>query len=138
MRHRVLLIDENSDDQAIYVLGLQALGFDVRLHPTVAESVVEAATFRPDVIVLHLGTGQWHLCDELHDHSATRRVPVVVITASVRPDRQNRDRALHTENCAAFVGKPCTHEEVASVIRRVLEGERHIELLIGRADASTS
>ena len=128
---RVLVVDELADDRAIYGTGLRLLGFDIALADSVANALVDATTRRPDVIVLHLGTGQWRLCDMLGEHQTTRGVPVVVITAHVRPDRANRDRALATPNCAAFVGKPCTHEQVAAVIRRVLAGERKIELANG-------
>lgn len=128
---RVLIVDNLADDQEIYGIGLRSLGFDVLVRATLADAIPDAATFTPDVIVLHLGDAEWELCDRLHDHAATRDVPVIVITGWVRPDRANRERARTTANCAAFVGKPCTHKAVAAVIARVLAGERQIELSHG-------
>jgi CheY-like chemotaxis protein len=128
---RVLFVDEVADDRAMYGTGLQLLGFELCIEGSVADALAKADAFRPEVIVLHLGTGPWHLCDTFGAHPATRHVPVIVITAYVRPDRANRDRALATPNCAAFLGKPCTHDDLAAVIRRVVEGERQIELSIG-------
>jgi CheY-like chemotaxis protein len=128
---RVLFVDELADDLIMYGTGLRLLGFELCMHPSVTDALLDVAEFRPDVIVLHLGTGQWHLCDVFNEHPITRTVPIIVITAYVRPDRANRDRALSTPNCAAFVGKPCTHEDVAAVIRRVAAGERQIEFSRG-------
>ena len=128
---RVLLVDELADDRAIYETGLRFLGFDVTVAASLSDVLEHAGERRLDVIVLHLGTGQWHLCDALRDHPPTREVPVIVITAHVRPDRLNRDRALATPNCVAFIGKPCTHEDIAAVIERVLAGERGIEMSRG-------
>ena len=128
---RVLLVDEFDDERNMYGMGLQLLGFELCLEGGGPDAVRKADRFRPDVIVLHLGTGQWELCDAFGEHDATRQVPVIVITADVRPDRANRDRALATRNCAAFLGKPCTYEDVAAVIRRVIAGERRIELASG-------
>ena len=128
---RVLVVDELADDRAIYGTGLRLLGFDVSVAGNVTDALPDVHAAPPDVIVLHLGTGEWHLCDAFANHPTTARVPVVIITAHVRPDRANRDRALATPNCAAFVGKPCTHEQVATVIRRVLAGERRIEVANG-------
>lgn len=128
---RVLLVDELSDERNMYGIGLKLLGFELCVEGGVPDALRKAVGFRPDVIVLHLGTGRWELCDAFGEHDATRQVPVVVITADVRPDRANRNRALATANCAAFLGKPCTHEDVAAVIRRVVAGERRIELATG-------
>lgn len=130
-RLRVLLVNELADERAMYDTGLQLVGFELCVEADVDHAVRRAATFRPHVVLLHLGTGRWELCDAFRRHGATWDVPVVVITADVRPDRANRDRALATPNCAAFLGKPCTHEDVAAVIRRVAAGERRIEFATG-------
>ena len=125
----VLLIDEVQDDREIYQCGLRALGYEVALAAR-AEAAATVAALLPDIVVLHLtGEDCWQICQHLGD--SRPELPVILITASVRPDRANRDRAQTTGNCAAFVGKPCTHEQLAAVIARVLRGERGIELTIG-------
>lgn len=126
---RVLLIDEIPDDQEIYQRGLHGLGHEVALA-TRANAVDAAAALEPDVVVLHLtGDDCWHICDTFG--TTQPALPVILLTASVRPDRANRDRARATNNCAAFVGKPCTHDQLSAVIARVLRGERGIELTTG-------
>jgi CheY-like chemotaxis protein len=84
----------------------------------------------PDVIVLHTsGLDGWEICDRLRERYPA--LPVIALTAAVRPDGANRDRARATLNCAAFVGKPCTHDDLAAVIRRVVRGDRGIEWSVG-------
>lgn len=131
---RILLIDELADDRDLYGEGLKLLGYAVAV--VAAETGEASLSPPPDVIVLHLAGGKdWPLCDDLRH--LYRDVPVVVVTAAVRPDQANRQRARVTANCAAFVGKPCTHVELGAVIARVLEGERGIELTSGATAATT-
>ena len=128
---RILLVDDLPDDREIYGLGLALLGFVVTLLRQ-AEIAAPGETPAPDVIVLHPGKPQgWSVCDALG--SLYPAVPVVVITAAVRPDGAHRQRARATPNCAAFVGKPCTHLELAAVIARVLAGEWGVQLTSGGA-----
>ena len=129
---RVLLIDALEDDRDIYSRGLEQLGFAVELASTAAEALEVAAATRPEVIVLHVtaddaGDSGWGTCDALRRMSTTAGIPVVILTAAVRPDRANRDRARAMVNCAAFVGKPCDHERLALILQQVLEGQRGIE-----------
>ena len=130
-RRRILLVDDLPDDREIYGRGLTELGFEVTLLNQ-AEIGTRSELPRPDAIVLHPGPPHGlSACAQLH--ALYPAVPVVVITAAVRPDGAHRRRARATPNCAAFVGKPCTHVELATVLTRVLAGERGIQLTSGQA-----
>ena len=132
---RILLIDDLADDRELYGEGLGMLGYAVAAVTTI-EARDAALSGRPDLIILHLAGGKdWGLCDELGE--LYRGIPVVVVTAAVRPDQANRQRARRTANCAGFVGKPCTHVELGAVIARVLDGERGIELTSGAGPSPT-
>ena len=125
----LLFVDDLPDDQDIYGLGLRTLGYEV-LFASVDEAASTARTAQPTAIILHIAQGDhWHICDALH--RTCEDIPVIVLTAAVRPDGQNRERARETPNCAAFVGKPCTPDVLSLVIQRVISGERHIELSSG-------
>lgn len=129
MAIRVLLIDDLADDREMYGEGLRMLGFEVLLA-TREEAVEAARGGGPAVIVLHLTLNdRWDICEDLR--RGCGEVPVIVLTAAVRPDGANRERARATVNCAAFVGKPCTVDDLAAVIDRVTRGERRIELSSG-------
>ena len=127
-RRRVLLIHEPTDDSEIYEQGLQMLGFEV-LSMDRFEGLNGGAP-AADVVVLHIGSDGWESCERLSRFAP--RVPVIALTAAVRPDGDNRRRAREARNCAAFVGKPCTHTDLGLIIERVLAGERDIELTSGR------
>lgn len=126
---RVLLVDELVEDQEIYGYGLGGLEYDVTIIDY-AGAADAASKRKPNVIVLHIMSGAaWGICDELL--RASPDVPVIVLTAAVRPDGANRALARAAENCAAFVGKPCSPQDLHVVIRRVIDGERQIELSAG-------
>ena len=126
---RVLLIDDNPDDEELYPRGLQMEGFrveDVDKDDRLA-SVVESSD--ADVVVFHLnGIFMWDACERV---CKSARVPIVLLTAHVRPDRANRDRARRL-GIAAFVAKPCTPEDLGRVIKRVLAGERGLDVRSAR------
>ena len=129
MPKHVLLVDEVDEDRDIYGAGLTDLGYQVTVSGY-SGAVRTAIRIRPDVVVLHVGPAPgWNTGDALLHSCGT--IPVVALTAAVRPDGANRARARGLHNCAAFVGKPCTHEDLAGVIGRVLGGERGIETTAG-------
>lgn len=123
---RVLLITRLDDEREIYGTGLTALGYSVSAALPEETAIGQV---RADVIVLDVEqSDDWGLAESL---SRTRcDVPVVVLTAAVRPDRANRDRAKALK-CAAFLGKPCSHVDLARVLALVLEGQRGIEFTSG-------
>ena len=124
---RVLLVDAIADEREMYGEGLRDCGYEVVLTDRL--DLVRIATMSPDVLILHVGSEGWGPCESLQ--LAYPDLPVIALTAAVRPDRANRDRARALPNCAAFVGKPCTHTVLADVISRVARGERGIELSSG-------
>lgn len=130
---RIMFITDHDDDLVLYRVGLQAEGIAVATAMTVDEAIFIAGIRHFDAIVLVVvapnGDG-WKPCQVLRAHPATSALPLVVLSASVRSDRINRDRARQL-GCAAFVAKPCTPPELASVLRRVVAGERDIEELDG-------
>ena len=68
---------------------------------------------------------QWTDCGSLGQWEAAP--PVVVLTGWVAGDGRFRRRAFEA-GCAAFVAKPCHPRVLVTVLRRVLDGERHIAM----------
>jgi len=68
---------------------------------------------------------QWNDCRCLAGLEAAP--PVVVLTGWVAGDGRFRRRAFEA-GCAAFVAKPCHPRVLVTVLRRVLDGERHIAM----------
>lgn len=123
---RVLLITRLHDEREIYRIGLASLGYSVTCRSP-GEIGIDMTS--PDVILLDIDRPTDWAFVELLTRSYPA-VPIVIITAAVRPDRANRERAVAL-NCAAFVGKPCTHLDLAHVVSLVLDGHRGIELTSG-------
>ena len=123
---RVLLIDDLPDEREMYRYGLNGLGVAITVVET-KDALALMDTVGADVIVLNVeGEQDWRLCEQLADRH--ENVPVLVLTADVRPGLRNRERCRAARNCAAFLAKPCTHLRLIGVIARVAGGERGIEI----------
>jgi CheY-like chemotaxis protein len=126
----VLLVADSEDDREIYLRGLELAGFGVACSSREVDVVAIARFLSPSVIVLIIDRPErdgWQLCLNLHLERATAHIPVVVLTAAIRPDGANRRMAQRMPNCASFVAKPCDHCLLVSVVERVIGGERAIE-----------
>ena len=134
----VLVVGDTEDDREIYFRGLQLAGFGVACSSSEADVIAIARSLSPSVIVLIIDRPEWdgwQVCLNLHLEPATAHIPVVVLTAAIRPDGANRQTAQRMPNCASFVAKPCDQCLLVSVIERVITGERAIEEVHWRRDA---
>ena len=129
-RPSVLLAAADEDDQAIYFTGLALEGFSVMCSSFEAGLTAAVRQLLPDMVVMVLERGDdrdWDRVDALGSDAATRHIPVIIVTAAVRPDGANRRKARDLANCAAFIAKPCDHRMLVAVVRRVAAGEHDIE-----------
>lgn len=130
----VLFVGGDDDDREIYAVGLASSGIQTSWIDDSTDVPESVRTLRRAAVVLHLWRPEqhgWNICEALLADPECRQVPVVVLTAAVRPDGRNRERARSTPNCAAFVAKPCDVGTLALVLERVVRGERGIEVLSG-------
>jgi CheY-like chemotaxis protein len=73
----------------------------------------------PDVVVMDLqlpAVDGWELTRQLRADPRTARVPIVVVSASVRD--VDRERAF-TNGADAFLPKPCSLDEILKTLHRV-------------------
>ncbi|MGV3520541.1 hypothetical protein [Luteitalea sp.] len=122
----VLLVSADSDVQEMYTQWFaRTLGL-ATICPSLADARSLLDRRGADVVLVDLTRpAQW---DEwgpagLGEGSA----PVVVLTGWVAEDGRFRKRAFGL-GCAAFVAKPCHPRVLVTVLRRVLDGERHIAI----------
>jgi DNA-binding response OmpR family regulator len=123
---RVLLVSVDPDVRALYT---EWFARTANLVTTCSASFDEA---RPvldqggaDVVLVDLlRSAQW---DEWLPNRGGDSPPVVVLTGWVADDGRFRRRAFGL-GCAAFVAKPCHPRVLVTVLRRVLDGERHIAI----------
>ena len=120
---KVLLVIDDHDEAEMYAHGLTP-EFEVKVVPTDADPTGD----RVDLIVADDGgetSGPaWQVLERFC--ASEDSPPTVLLTAHIRADRAVRAR-LTRIGCAAFVAKPCTPMGLASVLHRVLRGERGIE-----------
>lgn len=124
---RVLLVSVDPDARALYT---EWFARTANLVTTCSASLAEAQPILDergaDVVLVDLTRpaqwSEWSLCGWADDGP-----PVVVLTGWVAGDGRFRRRAFGL-GCAAFVAKPCHPRVLVTVLRRVLDGERHIAI----------
>lgn len=114
---RVLIVDDEPSIRAFLRTALGANGFRVFEARTGREAIENAATHRPDVVVLDLGL------PDIEGFEVTRRlreftnVPILVL--SVRDREEDKVRALD-EGADGYVTKPFATRELIARIRAAL------------------
>jgi diguanylate cyclase (GGDEF)-like protein len=96
--HRILMVEDEPDIQAVARLALEAIGgFDVRLCSSGAEAIAAGPAFGPDLILLDVmmpgmdGPTTLHALRQL---PRLTRTPVVFLTAKVQPSEIAQYKAL--------------------------------------------
>jgi CheY-like chemotaxis protein len=116
---RVLVVDDDPRGclrQAIY---LRALGCKVFTAHDGVDAIEQANALMPDVIVMDLQIPRVDSCEavrRLNESSATRKIPVVAITA----DPNTRLQAFEA-GCTACLTKPCAPQIVWAQICALLK-----------------
>lgn len=119
---RCIVVEDHADTREGYVEFLAMGGLSVRSAGSGEELRALLASEKPDAIVmdLHLPVVDgWTLIRELKADERTRDIPVVVVSAYVRP--VDRDDAF-TSGADAFIAKPCDPSLVLSELQRVIAG----------------
>lgn len=114
------IVEDHGDTREGYAEYLTGCGYDVR---TVGDSAgfwhsVEEVV--PDVILMDLRLPEidgWTLTRLVREDRRTARVPVLVISASVRDE--DRARAFQS-GADAFLAKPCALDDILREIERLL------------------
>jgi len=118
---KVLVIDD--DPHILYALEdtVRHLGFECVSACDGEDGLVLALGVRPDLIITDLILPKFDgfdLCRRLRDNSATRTIPVIIVTARDRKKDAAEGRDLGAK---AFLVKPFRSTELSGHIRRVLE-----------------
>ncbi len=117
MSGRVLVVDDEVEMQRALRAGLGYHDFDVRAVGSGEEALREAASWRPDVILLDLGLPGMDGFATLAALRPATRAAVIVV--SVMPGEKDKVRALDA-GADDYVVKPFGMEELVARIRAVL------------------
>jgi two-component system, cell cycle response regulator DivK len=118
------IVEDHGDTREGYAEYLQNRGFDVRMASGAAELRDLLSSAVPAAVVMDLalpGVDGLALTRELRANPLTRVVPVLVVSASVRPE--DRAGAL-VAGCSAFLAKPVDPETIVRELNRLLGVEQ--------------
>jgi CheY-like chemotaxis protein len=114
------IVEDHDDTREGFAEYLRWQGFDVRTAGSAVEFRALLAEHLPGAIVMDLvlpGTDGFTLTREIKADPRTKSVPVLVVSASVRPqDRESAELA----GSDAFLPKPCDPEIIVSELHRLL------------------
>lgn len=120
MPKRVLVIDDNPQDRALVAAVLEPAGYVVRGAESGVAGLKLADIEPPDIIVLDLhmpGMDGYEVCRLLSQGPRTRRIPVVLLTAS---DDLSLNRQAYAAGAWACVPKPFRREGLIAAIQAAL------------------
>jgi two-component system KDP operon response regulator KdpE len=120
---RVLVVDDEVEMQRALRAGLHYHDFDVHVVGSGEEAIREAASWRPDVILLDLGLPGMDGFETLKRLRPASRAAVIVV--SVMPGEKDKVRALDA-GADDYVVKPFGTEELVARIRAVLRRQADV------------
>lgn len=121
---RILLVEDNLDNQDVYRLILEHSGFEVILTDRGDDAVEIARTQLPDLILMDIsipGMDGWEATRILKADDGTRHIPVVALTAHAF--EKDRERAEEI-GCDGYMAKPIEPRRALAVVVEVLERQR--------------
>ena len=122
MPHTILIVEDNTNIRRFIRTTLEIEGYRALEASTVQESVEHIDRERPDFVLLDLalpdGSG-WEFIAAARSHAdaETRRLPIVVLTASA--DHGMSERAI-AAGATAFLTKPISAADLMENVRRAL------------------
>jgi len=122
---RVLLIDDDEDDQELFLLAIKEIAASVECitldNPRSALIQLENRALTADVIFLDLNmpimTGQQFL-SELTKRESLSRIPVIILSTSSNIETINQAKAL---GAISFITKPSNFKELKTILHGILE-----------------
>ena len=116
-RHYALVVDDAEDTRYAYQRYLEFNGLRAETASDGAAALALIAKEPPDVILLDLAmprvTG-WEVLQRLKQNAATRRIPVIVVSA------QAEKTSAILAGADSYFEKPCLPEQVLLEVRRLL------------------
>lgn len=125
MPKRVLVIDDDAQTRDLVAAFLGGAGYEVRGAEDGATGLRLAAAEPPDVVVLDVqmpGMDGYKVCQILRRGLQTRRIPIVMLTAS---DDPHLNREAYAAGAQACVPKPFRKEGLIAAIEAALSGMPH-------------
>ncbi|MEA2319273.1 MAG: two-component system, chemotaxis family, chemotaxis protein CheY, partial [Solirubrobacteraceae bacterium] len=131
---RVLVIDDEASMRALVRIALTGQGWEVLEAGNTAEGLTSAERELPDVILLDANfRGEardgFSVCRELRGMAATKRTPVILLTAQDDPESRAFASAV---GATAYLAKPFTPADLLRMLRLV-QGQHGAQPVLGLA-----
>lgn len=120
---RILIVDDEVDNRELLKIMLEWEGFESATAESGEEALAAIADHAPDLVLLDLmmpGLDGFDVADRMKQNSATRDIPIMIVTALSDAGSEARAR---TAGANDFVTKPFHRAELCARIRTVL-GQR--------------
>ncbi len=118
---KLLIIDDEPDLVEALQLRFMSSGFEVETAPDGDAGLDKVRSWMPDVVLLDVAMPKlsgWEVCRALRSEGRTRELPVVVMTAAILPDVEERAREC---GASAIVRKPFDDRQLVRTVRDQLE-----------------
>ena len=117
---RILLVEDNADNQFIYKMVLQHSGFTVTTASDGLTGLAMAKADHPDLILMDVaipGMDGWQATSTLKKDKATSDIPIIILTAHALAT----DRA-HAQEVGAngYISKPAEPKTVLAAVENML------------------
>jgi DNA-binding response OmpR family regulator len=123
-RSRILIVESDADTRAMYRTVLEAAGHGVIEALNGRDALVKALTEQPELVITETRLplmGGVALCEILRRDTATRSIPILVVTA----DAETRQiREARSAGADVVLVKPASIEQIMAETARLLN-ERH-------------
>lgn len=120
MARRILLVEDNTDNRAIYRTILEHSGYVVVEAENGAEGLRLAREGAPDLILMDISipiVDGWEATRILKADDATKGIPIIALTAhALAADRQKASEV----GCDGYLAKPCEPRKVVAEVERFI------------------
>jgi DNA-binding response OmpR family regulator len=125
MAKTILLIDDDADLAQAVQTALEAAGYRVETASSGEEGLQKVPKAAPDLIILDVmmpGMDGWEVCETLKGSEATRKIPVLMLTAvaSQVKDTSYTHQGGRQTNADDYYPKPVEPAALLERIRRLI------------------
>lgn len=124
---RILIVEDNELSRDALSRRLTRSGYSVQSAADGPEGLAKATASAHDLILMDLGLPEidgWECIRRLRANEATRRTPIIALTAHALPG--DRDAAL-AAGCDEFDTKPIDFASLLAAMTRLLDSATHAE-----------
>lgn len=119
-KKKVLIIDDEGDLVSLLVLRLQKFGFLVDVALDGEQGLEQTKSFKPDLILLDVAMprmGGWEVCQKLKAGTATKKIPIILITAKPIKNLESRAHSLGVDR---VLNKPFDSAHLVQTIKSLI------------------